>query len=111
MVIGKGDWYVGKIKQIIAYPSSPPSNFYFVIQKFKELLAQEALKDPYYKHPFVGSRLYHPKLKNQIKVLPSQVITTHFVHTPHDKGAFGFPCFHALPLDKVIDSHRCITVQ
>jgi len=111
VVIGKGDWYTGEIKQIIAYPLSSPSNFYIIIQKFKELLAQEALKDPHCKHPFVGGCLYHPKLKNQIEVLPSQVITTHFVHTPHDKGAFGFPYFHALPLDKVMDSHQCITVQ
>jgi len=111
VVIGKGNWYAGEIKQIIAYPSSPPSNIYFVIQKFKELSTQEALKDPYRKHPFVGGRLYHPELESKIEVLPSQVITTHFAHTPHDKETFGFPCFHALPLDKVIDSHRRITVQ
>jgi len=82
VVIGKGDWYAGEIKQIIAYPSSPPSNFYFVIQKFKELSAQEALKDPYRKHPFVGGRLYHPELENQIEVLPSQVIL-HILRIPH----------------------------
>jgi hypothetical protein len=33
--------------------------------------------------------------------VPSQEITAHFAHTPHDKKDFGFPCFHALPLDKV----------
>ena len=95
------DWYAGKIKQIITYPFSSSSRVYFVIQRFRELSSQEALQDPYRQYPLVGGRLYHPELEDEIEVVPLQKIIAHFAHTPHDKQDFGFPCFHALPLDKV----------
>lgn len=99
------DWYAGTIKQIFAYPSKWSSNsesdVYFVIQKFGELSNQEALRDPYRRYPLVGGRLYHTELNDEIEVVPSQKITAHFAHTPYDREEFGFPCFHALPLDKV----------
>jgi hypothetical protein len=113
VVIGRGagtriprDWYAGKIKQIFMYPFSSPSGVYFVIQKFRELSSQEALQDPYRQFPLVGGRLYHPELEDEIEVVPSQEIIAHFAHTPHGKQDFGFPCFHALPLDKVTLSSR-----
>ena len=95
------DWYAGTIKQIFTYPSGQSSGVYFVIQKFNELSDQEALQDPYRRYPLVGGRLYHPELNDQIEVVPSHKITAHFAHTPYDRKEFGFPCFHALPLDKV----------
>lgn len=95
------DWYAGTIKQIFTYPSGQSSDVYFVIQKFDELSNQEALRDPYRRYPLVGGRLYHPELKDEIEVVPSHKITAHFAHTPYDTEEFGFPCFHALPLDKV----------
>lgn len=103
VVISKGDWYAGRIKQIFAYPSGSSSKLdtYFVIQRFKELSDQEALQDPYRNYPLVGGRLYHLNLEDKIEVVPSQEITAHFAHTLHDEKEFGFPCFHALPLDKV----------
>jgi hypothetical protein len=106
VVIGNGvpgDWYAGEIKQIFTYSPGLPSKLqvYFVIQRFKELSAQEALQDPYRKYPLVAGRLYRPELEDKIEVVPSQEIIAHFAHTPHDKEDFGFPCFHALPLDKV----------
>jgi hypothetical protein len=105
VVMGKGvpgDWYAAKIKQIFAYPSGSPSKpqVYFVIQRFKDLSAQEALHDPYCKYPVAGC-LYRHELEEKIKVVPSQEIIAHFAHTPHDRNDFGFPCFHALPLNKV----------
>ena len=109
---GDGQWYAGRIKQIFAYPSglllpSKPEA-YFVIQRFKELSDQEALRDPYRNYPLVGGRLYRLDLEDKIEVVPSQDITAHFAHTPHDEKEFGFPCFHALPLDKVTrHSHYC----
>ena len=101
-----GNWYAGKIKQIFEYPSRPPSNVYFAIQRFRELSAQEASQDPYRRFPLVGGRLYHPELEDKIEVVPSQEIIAHFAHTPQDEQDFGFPCFHALPLGKVILSPR-----
>ena len=105
VVIPKGDcqWYAGRIKQIFAYPSRLTSDFeaYFVVQRFEELSNQEALQDPYRKYPLVGGRLYHIDLEDKIEVVPSKEITAHFAHTLHDEKDFGFPCFHALPLDKV----------
>jgi len=111
VVICKGDgqryaeWYAGRIKQIFTYPSGLPlpskPEAYFVVQRFKELSDQEALRDPYRNYPLVGGRLYHLDLEDKIEVVPSQDITAHFAHTPHDEKEFGFPCFHALPLDKV----------
>jgi len=103
VVICKGDWYAGRIKQIFVYPSGLPSKLeaYFVIQRFKELPDQEALQDPYRNYPLVGGRLYRQNLEDKIEVVPSQEITAHFAHTAHDKKDFGFPCFHVLPLDKV----------
>jgi hypothetical protein len=98
-----GDWYAGTIKQIFTYPSewSSESDVYFVIQKFCELSNQEALRDPYRRYPLVGGRLYHTELNDEIEIVPSQKIIAHFAHTPYDREEFGFPCFHALPLDKV----------
>jgi len=103
VVFGRGDWSAGKIQQIFAYPSELPSKLeaYFVIQRFKELSDQEALRDPYRKYPLVGGRLYHLELEDKIEVVPSQEIIAHFAHTLHNEEDFGFPCFHALPLDKV----------
>jgi hypothetical protein len=111
MVISKGDcqWYAGKIKQIFTYPSGLASKLeaYFVIQRFEELSNQEALQDPYRNYPLVGGRLYRLDLEAKIDVVPSQEITAHFAHTHHDEKDFGFPCFHALPLDKVTLSPHC----
>lgn len=106
MVVHKGSWYAGRIKQIFAYPPGhePSSQLeaYFVIQRFKELSDQEALQDPYHNYPLVGGCLYHLDLEDKIEVVPSQEIIAHFAHTPCDEKDFGFPCFHALPLDKVM---------
>lgn len=109
VVVCKGDWYAGKIKQIFAYPPRPPSKLeaYFVIQRFKVLSDEEALRDPYRNYPLVGGRLYHLELEDKIEVVPSQEIAAHFAHTLHDEKDFGFPCFHALPLDKVKFSPYC----
>ena len=104
------DWYAGKIKQIFTYPFSSPSRVYFVIQKFRELSSQEGLQDPYRRFPLVGGRLYHPELEDEIELVTSQEIIAHFAHTPHDERDFGFPCFHALPLDKVtLSSHHTLS--
>jgi hypothetical protein len=101
------DWYAGKIKQIFMYPFKSPSRVYFVIQKFRELSTQEALRDPYRQFPLVGGRLYHTELEDEIEVVPFQKIIAHFAHTLHDEQDFGFPCFHALPLDRVtLSLHR-----
>lgn len=113
MVIGQisRNWYVGEIKQIFTYPFRSPLKVYFIIQKFRELSSQEALRDPYRQFPLVGGCLYHPKLEDEIEVVPSQEIIAHFAHTPYDKQAFGFPCFHALPLDKVtLLSHHILRI-
>jgi hypothetical protein len=109
VVVCRGNWYAGKIKQIFAYPTGLPSKLeaYFVIQRFKELSDQEALQDPYRRYPLVGGRLYHHDLEDKIEVVPSQEITAHFAHTPHDEKDFGFSCFHALPLDRVTLSPYC----
>ena len=109
VVICKSDWYAGRIKQIFAYPSGLPPKLdaYFVIQRFKELSDQEALQDPYRAYPLVGGRLYHLDVEDNIEVVPSQEIAAHFAHTLHDEKDFGFPCFHALPLDKVTLSAHC----
>jgi hypothetical protein len=96
-----GDWYAGTIKQIFTYPFNSSARVYFVIQKFRELSSHEASRDPYRQFPLVGGRLYHTELEDKIEVIPSQRIISHFAHTPHDRQDFGFPCFHALPLDKV----------
>lgn len=71
MVVCKGDWYAGKIKQIFMYPTRPSSKLeaYFVIQRFKELSDQEALQDPYHNYPLVGGHLYHLDLKDTIEVV------------------------------------------
>ncbi|SRR6266404_1049041 len=97
---GCGDWYAGEIKQIFTIGAS--SNAYFVIQKFRELSAQRAQRDPYRRYPLVGGRLYHPEIEGEIDVVTSQEIISHFAHTPFDEEKFGFPCFHALPLNKVL---------
>ena len=105
MVIAKAtplDWYAGTIKQIFMYPSGQSSDIYFVIQRFVKLSDQEALQDPYCHYPLVGGCLYHPELDDKIEIVPSQKITAHFAHTPYDREEFGFPCFHVLPLDKVL---------
>lgn len=110
VVVGRripGDWHAGKIKQIFEYPLGPPSKVYFAVQRFRELSAQQALQDPYRQYPLVGGRLYHPELEDEIEVVPSQEIIAHFAHTPQDDRDFGFPCFHALPLEKVTLSPRC----
>ena len=111
VVISKSgcQWYAGRIKQIFTYPSGLPSKLdtFFVIQKFEELSNQEALQDPYRNYPLVGGRLYHLGLEDKIEVVPSQEITAHFAYTLHDEKDFGFPCFHALPLDKVTFSPYC----
>ena len=95
------DWYAGTIKQIFTYPEGQSSNVYFVIQKFGELSNEEALQDPYRRYPLVGGRLYHLELNDEIDVVPSHKMIAHFAYTPYDRKEFGFPCFHALPLDKV----------
>ena len=95
------DWYAGTIKQIFTYPSGQSSDIYFVIRGFDELSNEEASQDLYRRYPLVGGRLYHPELNDEIEVVPSHKITAHFAHTPYDRKEFGFPCFHALPLDKV----------
>jgi hypothetical protein len=107
VVIGKvfpGDWYAGKIKQIFTYPFDLPESqeAYIVVQKFKELSPQEAMQDPYRRyHPIVGGKLYHSELEEQIEVVAVQDVIAHFAYTPHNGLEFGFPCFHALPLNKV----------
>ena len=95
------DWYTRTIKQIFPYPEGQSSDVYFVIQKFGELSNEEALQDPYRQYPLVGGCLYYPELNDEIEVVPSHKITAYFVHTLYDRKEFGFPCFHALPLDKV----------
>ena len=108
VVIGKafpGDWYAGKIKQIFTYPFGLPGSqdgeAYIVVQKFKELSVQEAVQDPYRRYPMVGGRLYHSELEEQFEVVTVQDVIAHFAYIPHDGLEFGFPCFHALPLNKV----------
>ena len=107
VVVGKefpGDWHAGKIKQIFTYPFDLPESqeTYIVVQKFKELSSQEAMQDPYRRYPMVGGRIYHSELEEQIEVVMVQDVIAHFAYTPHDGGqVFGFPCFHALPLNKV----------
>lgn len=110
VVIGKrfpGDWYAGKIKQIFTYPFGLPGSqeVYIVVQKFRELSAQEVVRDPYRRYPMVAGRLYHSELEEQIEVVTIQDVIAHFAHTPYDGLEFGFPCFHALPLNKVSFSH------
>ena len=102
-----GDWYAGKVEQIFTYPFDPPSSqeAYMVVQKFKELTKQEAMQDPYRRYPMVGGRLYHSELEEQIEVVMVRDVIAHFTYTPHDGLEFGFPCFHALPLDKVLFLH------
>jgi len=95
------DWYARTIKQIFTYPEGQSSDIYFVIQKLGELSNEEALQDPYCQYPLVGGHLYYPELNDEIEVVPSHKITAHFAHTPYNRKEFGFPCFHALPLDKV----------
>ena len=113
VAIGKGipfDWYAGEVKQIFAYPfkfgPSGSLNVYFVIKRFKELSAEETTRDPYRHYPLVGGRLYHAELEDKIQVVPLREIIAHFAHTPHAMEDFGFPCFHALPLDKVISHYN-----
>lgn len=106
VVIGKefpSDWYAGKIKQIFTYPfgSVESQGTYIVVQKFKELSPQEAKDDPYRRYPMVGGRLYHAELEEQIEVVTAQDVIGHFAYTPHGENEFKFPCFHALPLNKV----------
>ncbi|KAI9459243.1 hypothetical protein BJY52DRAFT_1223234 [Lactarius psammicola] len=111
VAIGKGvpdDWHAGKIKQIFTHSVLRPSEVYFVIQRFKELSPQEASRDPYRRYPLVGGRLYHPELEEELKIVTSQEIVAHFAYTPLEEGDFGFPCFHALPLDKVPPSSSSI---
>ena len=99
-----GDWHAGIIKQIFTVTFGSLSEAYFVVQKFKEFSAQEAQRDPYRQFPLVGGRLYHPELEDEIEVVTAQEIIAHFAHTPHDEQTFGLPCFHALPLDKVLST-------
>ncbi|KAH9007301.1 hypothetical protein EDB86DRAFT_3069995 [Lactarius hatsudake] len=100
------DWHVGKIKQIFTIPFRPPSSkAYFVVQRFKELSAQEAQQDPYRRYPLVGGCLYHPELKGKIEVVAVQEVIAHFASTPYDRQTFNIPCFHTLPLDKA-SNHR-----
>lgn len=105
VVVGRGNsgnWYAGKIKQIFEHPFRPPSKVYFAIHRFRELSKKEASQDPYRQYPLVGGRLYHPELEEEVEVVPLQKIIAHFAHTPQDEQDFGFPCFHALPLGKVM---------
>ena len=105
VAVGKGvseGWHAGKIKQIFTHSVLQPSEVYFVIQKFKELSPQMASRDPYRQFPLVGGRLYHPELEEELEIVTSQEIIAHFAYTPLEEEDFGFPCFHALPLDKVI---------
>ncbi len=95
------DWYVGKIKQISTIPFGPSFKAYFVRQRFKEFLVQEAQQEPYCQYPLVGGCPYHPELEDAIEVVMAQGIIAHFAYNPHDEQAFGLPCFHALPLNKV----------
>ncbi len=106
VIIGKGipgDWYAGKVIQIFTLGSA--SEPYFVVQRFKELSVQEAQQDPYRRYPLVAGRLYHPELEDETEVVTLQELIAHFAHTPHDSQTFGFPCFHALPLNKVSHFH------
>jgi hypothetical protein len=105
VAIGKGvseGWYAGKIKQIFTHSALQPSEVYFLIQKFRELSPEEASRDPYRQFPLVGGRLYHPELEEELEIVTSQEIVAHFAYTPLEEEDFGFPCFHALPLDKVM---------
>jgi hypothetical protein len=81
-----------------------PSEAFFVAQRFKEFSADEAKRDPYHQFPLVGGRLYHCDLEDKIEVVAAQDIFAHFAHSPHNEQTFGFPCFHALPLDKVLST-------
>ena len=96
-----GPWHAGEIKQIFTVGFRSSSEAYFVVQRFKELSAKEAEKDPYRQFPLVGGRLYHPELEDKREVVMAREIIAHFAHTPYDEQTFGFPCFHALPLNKV----------
>jgi len=108
VVVGKGiseGWYAGNIKQIFMLASGPrlgtlATVAYFVVQKFKELTAQEAPKDPYCRYLLVGGHLYHPEIEDKIEVVTSNKIISHFAQTFYDRETFGFLCFHALPLDR-----------
>ncbi|KAH8981441.1 hypothetical protein EDB86DRAFT_3131237, partial [Lactarius hatsudake] len=103
VAVGKGvreGWHAGKIKQIFTHSVLQPSDVYFVIQRFKELSPQVASCDPYRQYPLVGGRLYHPELEEELEIVTSQEIVAHFAYTPLEEEVFGFPCFHALPLDK-----------
>lgn len=114
VVVGRGipgDWYAGRIKQIFEHPFTPPSKVYIAIQRFKDLSEQEALQDPYRKYPLVAGRLYHHELEDKIEVVPLQEIIAHFAHTTQDERDFGFPCFHALPLEKVkLSPHHSLSI-
>jgi hypothetical protein len=112
VAIGKGvpeGWYAGKIKQIFTHSVLQPSEVYFVVQKFRELSPQLESRDPYRQFPLVGGRLYHPELKGELEIVTTQEIIAHFAYTPLEEEDFGFPCFHALPLDKVIPPSCNIT--
>lgn len=105
VAIGKGvseGWHAGKIKQIFTHSVLQPSEVYFVIQKFRELSPQLESCDPYRQFPLVGGRLYHPEVKGELEIVTTQDIIAHFAYTPLEDEVFDFPCFHALPLDKVI---------
>lgn len=105
VALGKGvseGWHAGKIKQIFTHSVLQPSAVYFVIEKFKELSLEMASRDPYRQFPLVGGRLYHPELEEELEIVTPQEIIAHFAYTPLEEEDFGFPCFHALPLDKVI---------
>jgi len=76
---------MGKIKQIFIYLLRLSLKGYFVIQKFRELLDQEAIRDLYHLHPLVEGCLYHPKLEDKIEVVTLEEIIAHFTYTLYNR--------------------------
>ena len=102
------DFHSACIQEIFTYTHRGPTlemightETYFVVKRFKELTANDALYDPYRKHQLVAGRLYYDTYEDDLELVPSSRILCHLACTPFESALIGSKCVHTLPLDRV----------
>nr|VWO97862.1 Uncharacterized protein [Ganoderma boninense] len=107
------DWQAGCIRQIFEHTQHHRSQIFLVVDCFKQLTHEHALRDPCRAFPVAGGRLFYKTLLPVPKIVKTSDVTGHFAcrdrvlpsgREPASDDALEsetISCIHVLPLEKV----------
>jgi hypothetical protein len=81
----------GQIQDIFVHSRGGPNGntiteYFLVVQPYRQLNAQEAKLDPYRHYPLLDVQLYHDDLNNHTVVIKASNIVSHVATCPHRNG-------------------------